>query len=87
MKGHETRNDYDGDTHFSQQWLTYKSNCVNVSLAMDHFLKWTVIRVFGIDNKAGKNRIDSISERDDGHFLNHFGWMKYLRRNVRITDF
>lgn len=39
MKGHETRNDYDGDTNFSQQWLTYKSNCVNVSLAMDHFLK------------------------------------------------
>lgn len=39
MKGHETRNDYDCDTNFSQQWLTYKSNCVNVSLAMDHFLK------------------------------------------------
>lgn len=37
------------------------------------FSEINFIRVFGIDNKAGKNRIDSISERDDGHFLNHFG--------------
>lgn len=28
MKGHETPNNYDDDTNFSQQWLTYNSNCV-----------------------------------------------------------